>query len=135
MQRTLILVKPDAFSRGLTGEVIARFERKGLKVVGLRLLAVPREWGELVPNAGYTREIEGTVESIRTLAAAGVSRFKDMYRHFLKLAPLQQHVTIEDIGNTAVFLSSELAAKVTGEVLYVDSGYNIVGVPEPPECE
>jgi enoyl-[acyl-carrier protein] reductase I len=72
---------------------------------------------------------------IRTLAAAGVSRFKDMYRHFLKLAPLQQHVTIEDIGNTAVFLSSELAAKVTGEVLYVDSGYNIVGVPEPPECE
>jgi len=72
---------------------------------------------------------------IRTLAAAGVSRFKDMYRHFLKLAPLQQHVTIEDVGNSAVFLCSELAGRVTGEVLYVDSGYNIVGVPEPPECE
>ena len=65
----------------------------------------------------------------------GVSRFKDMYRHFSKLAPLQQHVTIEDVGNTAVFLCSDLAAQVTGEVLYVDSGYNIIGVPEPPECE
>ncbi len=72
---------------------------------------------------------------IRTLAAAGVSRFRDMYRHFNKLAPLQQHITIEDVGNTAVFLCSDLAAKTTGEVLYVDSGYNIVGVPEPPECE
>jgi enoyl-[acyl-carrier protein] reductase I len=72
---------------------------------------------------------------IRTLAAAGVARFKDMYRHFTKLAPLQQHVTIEDIGDVAVFLSSDMAARITGEVLYVDSGYNIIGVPEPPECE
>jgi enoyl-[acyl-carrier protein] reductase I len=72
---------------------------------------------------------------IRTLAAAGVSRFKDMYRHFTKLAPLQQHVTIEDIGEVAVFLCSDMASKITGEVLYVDSGSNIIGVPEPPECE
>jgi enoyl-[acyl-carrier protein] reductase I len=72
---------------------------------------------------------------IRTLAAAGVSRFKDMYRHFVKLAPLQQHVSIEDVGEVAVFLCSDMARKITGEVLYVDSGYNIVGVPEPPECE
>jgi enoyl-[acyl-carrier protein] reductase I len=72
---------------------------------------------------------------IRTLAAAGVSRFKDMYRHFTELAPLQQHVTIDDIGEVAVFLCSSMASKITGEVLYVDSGYNIIGVPEPPECE
>jgi enoyl-[acyl-carrier protein] reductase I len=72
---------------------------------------------------------------IRTLAAAGVAKFKDMYRHFTKLAPLQQNVTIEDIGDVAVFLCSAMAAKITGEVLYVDSGYNIIGVPEPPECE
>jgi enoyl-[acyl-carrier protein] reductase I len=58
-----------------------------------------------------------------------------MYRHFTKLAPLQQNVTIEDIGEVAVFLCSAMAAKITGEVLYVDSGYNIIGVPEPPECE
>lgn len=69
---------------------------------------------------------------IRTLAAAGVSGFKTMYRHFTKLAPLQQNVTIEDIGGVAVFLSSHLASKVTGEVIFVDSGFNILGMPIPP---
>lgn len=43
MDRTLILVKPDAFARGLTGEILARFERKGLKLVALRLMTVTRE--------------------------------------------------------------------------------------------
>ena len=46
MQRTLVLAKPDAVQRGLVGEIIGRFERKGLKVVALRLLAVPREMAE-----------------------------------------------------------------------------------------
>jgi nucleoside-diphosphate kinase len=46
MQRTLVLAKPDAVQRGLVGEIIGRFERKGLKLVGLRLLSVPREMAE-----------------------------------------------------------------------------------------
>ena len=46
MQRTLILVKPDAFARGLTGEIIARFERKGLTLVALKHLTAPRETAE-----------------------------------------------------------------------------------------
>ena len=46
MQRTLVLAKPDAVQRGLIGEIIGRFERKGLKVVGLRLLTVPRPMAE-----------------------------------------------------------------------------------------
>ena len=46
MQRTLVLAKPDAVQRGLVGEIIGRFERKGLKVVGLRLLTVPRDLAE-----------------------------------------------------------------------------------------
>src|ERR1700676_1468603 len=46
MDRTLILVKPDAFSRGLSGEIIARFERKGLKIVSLRAMTVTRELAE-----------------------------------------------------------------------------------------
>jgi enoyl-[acyl-carrier protein] reductase I len=70
---------------------------------------------------------------IRTLAAAGVSGFKTMYRRFAELSPLHQNVTIEDVGGAAVFLCSDLAAKTTGEVLYVDSGYNILGVSEPVE--
>lgn len=46
MDRTLILVKPDAFARGLTGEIVARFERKGLKIVALRHMTVTRELAE-----------------------------------------------------------------------------------------
>jgi enoyl-[acyl-carrier protein] reductase I len=68
---------------------------------------------------------------IRTLAAAGVTGFKEMYKHFTDFAPLQQEVEIDDVGNAALYLCSDLAAKTTGEVLYVDSGYNILGVPAP----
>jgi nucleoside-diphosphate kinase len=46
VSRTLILVKPDAFSRGLTGEILARFERKGLKIAALKLVTTPRETAE-----------------------------------------------------------------------------------------
>jgi nucleoside-diphosphate kinase len=46
MERTLILVKPDAFARNLTGEIIARFERKGLALVAMRLMTMPRELAE-----------------------------------------------------------------------------------------
>jgi len=70
---------------------------------------------------------------VRTLAAAGVSGFKLMYRRYPEVAPLHQQITIEDIGNAAVFLCSDFSAKTTGEVLYVDSGYNILGIPVPEE--
>jgi enoyl-[acyl-carrier protein] reductase I len=67
---------------------------------------------------------------IRTLASAGVSGFKTMYRQFVDYAPLHQNVTIEDVGNAAVYLCSDLGAKTTGQVLFVDSGYNILGIPD-----
>jgi nucleoside-diphosphate kinase len=46
MEKTLILVKPDAFARGLTGEILSRFERKGLKITALKLITTPRETAE-----------------------------------------------------------------------------------------
>jgi enoyl-[acyl-carrier protein] reductase I len=65
---------------------------------------------------------------IRTLAASAV---KDL-RHFLtyveKVAPLRRNVTIEEVGNVAAFLCSDLASAVTGEITYVDCGFNIVGL-------
>jgi enoyl-[acyl-carrier protein] reductase I len=70
---------------------------------------------------------------IRTLAAAGVSGFKAMYSDFKNLAPLRRNVTIEDVGNAALYLCSDLAAGVTGEIHYVDAGFNVLGVPEPEE--
>lgn len=66
--------------------------------------------------------------AIRTLAAAGVAGFRDMYKHFADISPMRENVTIEDVGNAAVFLASDLSARITGEVLYVDSGFNIMGV-------
>ena len=66
---------------------------------------------------------------IRTLAASGVSGFKTMYGKFRDVAPLRRNVTIHDVGATAVYLASDLAAGVTGETLYVDAGFSILGVP------
>lgn len=70
---------------------------------------------------------------IRTLAAAGVSGFKTMHQKFAEVAPLHQNVDIDDVGRTAVFLCSDLSAKTTGQIVFVDSGYNILGVTEPIE--
>lgn len=69
---------------------------------------------------------------VRTLAAAGISGFKDMYRHFKDIAPLRQNITPEDVGKTAVWLASDLSSNVTGEVIYVDGGVNILGLAVPP---
>ncbi len=68
---------------------------------------------------------------IRTLAAAGIAGFRSLYKLFADLSPLRENITQEDVGNAAVFLCSDLAAHITGEVLYVDSGYHIMGVPDP----
>jgi enoyl-[acyl-carrier protein] reductase I len=68
---------------------------------------------------------------IRTLAAAGVGGFRDMYKRFADVAPLRENVGIDDVGNAAVFLASDMSTHITGEVLYVDSGFNIVGVQIP----
>jgi len=65
---------------------------------------------------------------IKTLAAAGISNFRKMLSHVEEQAPLRRSVTIEDVGNAAAFLCSDLAAGITGEVTYVDAGYNIVGM-------
>ncbi len=67
---------------------------------------------------------------IRTLASAGVSGFKGLYSRFAEVAPLRENVTIEDVGNAALFLASDLSARITGDVLYVDSGFNIIGIAE-----
>ncbi len=67
---------------------------------------------------------------IKTLAAAGISNFRKMLDHVERTAPLRRTVTIEQVGNVAAFLSSDLAAGITGEITYVDSGYNILGMPE-----
>ena len=66
---------------------------------------------------------------IRTLAAAGIAGFKKMYGSFAETAPLRANITPEDVGRSAVYLASDLSSAVTGEVIYVDGGFNVMGVP------
>lgn len=65
---------------------------------------------------------------IKTLAAAGISDFRSMLTHVEQNAPLRRNITIDDVGNAAAFLCSDLASGITGEITYVDSGYNNVGM-------
>jgi enoyl-[acyl-carrier protein] reductase I len=67
---------------------------------------------------------------IRTLAASGVSGFKTLHRQFKDISPMRQPITIEDVGATALYLASDLSRAVTGETVYVDGGFNILGVPD-----
>lgn len=65
---------------------------------------------------------------IRTLAASGISNFRKMLEGFAQIAPIRRTVTIEEVGNAAAFLCSDLASAITGEVLYVDGGFSTVAV-------
>ncbi|MFI3216168.1 MAG: enoyl-ACP reductase [Methylococcales bacterium] len=65
---------------------------------------------------------------IRTLAASGINDFKAMLSKAADAAPLKKNVSIEEVGNAAAFLCSDLASGITGELMYVDCGYNIMGL-------
>jgi len=64
---------------------------------------------------------------IKTLAARGISGFADMQRVHAERAPLQRNVDVNEVGATGVFLASDASSGITGEVIYVDCGYNIMG--------
>jgi enoyl-[acyl-carrier protein] reductase I len=65
---------------------------------------------------------------IKTLSAAGIPGLRKMLAHVAATAPIRRNVTIDDVGNAAAFLCSDLAAGISGEVLYVDGGYHTVGM-------
>ena len=65
---------------------------------------------------------------IQTLSARGVADFTSMLKHAAEKAPLRRNVEPREVGNTALFLCSNLSSAITGEVIYVDCGYNIMGI-------
>ena len=65
---------------------------------------------------------------IKTLAAAGIGDFRKFLDYGEKNSPLRRNVTIDEVGNAAAFLCSDLASGITGEITYVDAGYNITGM-------
>jgi len=66
--------------------------------------------------------------AVKTLASAGISGFRKMLRYAEKASPLRRTVTIDEVGNTAAFLCSDLASGITGETTFVDAGVNIMGM-------
>jgi enoyl-[acyl-carrier protein] reductase I len=67
---------------------------------------------------------------VRTLSASGVAGFKKMHKLFEQINPMRRPLSIDDLGSSAVYLCSEMSRGTTGEIHYVDGGYNIIGVPE-----
>ena len=65
---------------------------------------------------------------VKTLAAMGIAGFRDILNVVEKKAPLKRNVTTEDVAKTALYLLSDMSSGVTGEIIYVDAGYNIVGM-------
>jgi enoyl-[acyl-carrier protein] reductase I len=72
---------------------------------------------------------------VRTLAGSGISDARLMFNYQRKNAPLRRSVSIEEVGNTALYLLSDLSSGVTGEIHFVDSGYNIVSMPRLNELK
>jgi enoyl-[acyl-carrier protein] reductase I len=65
---------------------------------------------------------------IKTLASSGISGFNKILNHIEKFTPMRKNVTIEEVGNTALFLASPLASGITGDIVFVDAGYHTSGI-------
>jgi len=102
----------------------------GYNVMGVAKASLEATVRYLADNLGPegTRVNAVSAGPIKTLAAAGIAGFRKILGHVEENAPLRRTVTIEDVGNVAAFLCSDLAAGVTGEITYVDAGYNILGM-------
>jgi enoyl-[acyl-carrier protein] reductase I len=102
----------------------------GYNVMGVAKAALEASTRYLASDLG-SRNIRVNAISagpIQTLSARGVSDFSSMLKHVAERAPLRRNVEAREVGNTALFLCSPLSSGITGEVIYVDCGYNIMGI-------
>jgi enoyl-[acyl-carrier protein] reductase I len=109
----------------------------GYNVMGLAKASLEANVRFLAADLGPTGiRVNGiSAGPIKTLAAAGIPGFRKMLARVAEIAPLRRNVTLEDVGNTAAFLCSDLAAGITGEIVYVDGGFSTVGMSFPLEAE
>ena len=108
-------------------QVFAPFEGRRVVVRTLDAGAdKPLSFADLGPEGVRVNAI--SAGPIKTLAASGIRGFKSILGAVEEKTPLRRNVTQQDVGSAALFLCSELGNGVTGEVLYVDSGYHIMGL-------
>lgn len=131
------------FMQGRAGSVItlsylgAMRSIPGYNVMGLAKASLEANVRFLAADlgAGGVRVNAISAGPIKTLSAAGIPGLRKMLSHVAATAPIRRNVTIDDVGNAAAFLCSDLAAGISGEVLYVDGGYHTVGMSFPSDGE
>ena len=103
---------------------------EGYNVMGVAKASLESSMRYLAANLG-PRNIRVNALSagpVNTLAARGIKGFTTMLKHHADKAPMRRNVELEEIGNAALFLLSSMASGITGEVMHVDCGYNVVGL-------
>jgi enoyl-[acyl-carrier protein] reductase I len=102
----------------------------GYNVMGVAKASLEASVRYLASNLGPQNIRVNAISAgpVNTLAARGIRGFTGMLKHHAEKAPLRRNVELEEIGSAALFLLSDMSAAITGEILYVDCGYNIVGV-------
>jgi enoyl-[acyl-carrier protein] reductase I len=103
---------------------------EGYNVMGVAKASLEASVRYLAANLGPVNVRVNAISAgpVNTLAARGISGFTTMLKHHADRAPMRRNVTLEEIGNTALFLLSPMSSGITGEVVHVDCGYNIVGL-------
>jgi enoyl-[acyl-carrier protein] reductase I len=131
------------FMQGRAGSIVtlsylgAMRSIPGYNVMGLAKASLEANVRFLAADlgAGGVRVNAISAGPIKTLSAAGIPGLRKMLSHVAATAPIKRNVTIDDVGNAAAFLCSDLAAGISGEVLYVDGGYHTVGMSFPSESD
>lgn len=124
------------FEKSGGGSVLALSYHGAVKAVeGYNLMGVAKASLEasiryLAANLGPKNVRVNAISAgpVNTLAARGIKGFTGMLKHHAERAPLRRNVELEEIGNAALFLCSNMSSAITGEIMYVDCGYNIIGV-------
>lgn len=103
---------------------------EGYNVMGVAKASLEASVRYLAANLGPRNVRVNAISAgpVNTLAARGIKGFTTMLKHHADKAPLRRNVELEEIGNAALFLCSPMSSGITGEVMYVDCGYNIVGL-------
>lgn len=103
---------------------------EGYNVMGVAKASLEASVRYLAANLGPKNVRVNAISAgpVNTLAARGIKGFTGMLHHAAEKAPLRRNVELEEIGNAALFLCSPMSSAITGEVMYVDCGYNIVGL-------
>ena len=103
---------------------------EGYNVMGVAKASLEASVRYLAANLGPKNVRVNAISAgpVNTLAARGIKGFTGMLKHHAERAPLRRNVELEEIGNAALFLLSPMSAGITGEVMFVDGGYNIIGL-------